>query len=170
MASPRPTPVRLKLLRGNPGKRRIGYVFEPPPPEPPDPPEFLTGYALEEWRRVAPGLSLFGLLHAFDVMPLSAYCLAYQHWRTAEEKLAAMALLDDKMHGLLVKGSKGQPVPNPLLDIARMAARDMVRFASEFGFSPAARSRISAGISLVPPPPSKFDGLLGRPGPPFDRA
>jgi phage terminase small subunit len=77
MPSPRPTPVRLNLLRGNPGKRRIGNVFEPPkPPEPPDPPPFLTGYALEEWRRVAPGLSLFGLLHDFDVMPLAAYCQA----------------------------------------------------------------------------------------------
>ena len=49
MPSSRPTPVRLKLLRGNPGKRRIGEVFEPPkPPAPPEPPEFLTGYAREE--------------------------------------------------------------------------------------------------------------------------
>src|SRR6516164_683104 len=103
MPSPRPTPVRLKLIRGNPGKRRIGDVFEPPkPPEPPEPPSFLTGYALEEWRRVAPGLSLFGMLHDFDVMPLAAYCVAYQHRRQAEELLAQMA--DDRMHGLLVKG------------------------------------------------------------------
>jgi P27 family predicted phage terminase small subunit len=162
---PRPQPVQLKLLRGNPGKRRLGSVFGPPrPPEPPEPPPFLSGYALEEWKRVAPGLSLFGLLSGFDVMPLAAYCVAYERWRTAEELLARMA--DDKTHGLLVRGSKGQPVANPLIDVSRMAARDMVRFADEFGFSPAARSRISAGISLVPAPPSKFDGLIGGLDPP----
>jgi P27 family predicted phage terminase small subunit len=108
-------------------------------------------------------LSLFGLLHTFDVMLLAAYCTSYQHWRMAEELLARMAAGDAQMHGLLVRGSKGQPVANPLIEISRMAARDMVRFADEFGFSPAARSRISAGISLVPEPPSKFDGLIGRP-------
>jgi hypothetical protein len=49
MPGPRPTPLRLKLLRGNPGKRVIRDGFEPPQtPEPPDPPSFLTGYALEE--------------------------------------------------------------------------------------------------------------------------
>jgi phage terminase small subunit len=84
MASPRPIPVRLKLLRGNPGKQRLGDVFDPPqPPEPPRPPEFLSGYALEEWNRVAPGLFLFGLLSMFDVHTLAAYCVAYQHRRTA---------------------------------------------------------------------------------------
>jgi P27 family predicted phage terminase small subunit len=100
------------------------------------------------------------MLHpVFDTMTLGAYCQAYAHWRQAEELLARMA--DDKMHGLLVKGSKGQPVPNPLIEVSRMAARDMVRYAAEFGFSPAARSRISAGVSLIPSPPSKFEGLLG---------
>jgi P27 family predicted phage terminase small subunit len=158
MPSSRPTPVRLKLLRGNPGKRRIGDVFEPPkPPAPPEPPEFLTGYAREEWERVAPGLALFRLLSNFDTMPLAAYCMAYEHWRTAEELMVRMAAGDPALQGLLVKGSKGQPRANPLLEISRMAARDMVRFADEFGFSPAARSRISAGISLVPAPKSKLE-------------
>jgi P27 family predicted phage terminase small subunit len=154
-------PTQLKLLRGRPVGKRYGTVFEPPkPPEPPEPPEFLSGYALEEWRRVAPGLSLFGLLSLFDVMPLAAYCEAYSRWRTAEELLARVAAGDPAFLGLLVKGSKGQPRANPLLEVSRLAARDMVRFADEFGFSPAARSRISAGISLVPPPKSKFSGLL----------
>jgi hypothetical protein len=71
-----------------------------------------------------------------------------------------MAEGDEQMRALLVKGSKGQPRANPLIEVARTAARDMVRFAAEFGFSPAARSRISAGIRLVKTP-SKFDGLIG---------
>jgi P27 family predicted phage terminase small subunit len=162
-------PVRLKLLRGNPGKRRTGDVFEPPrPPEPPKPPEFLGGYAREEWERVAPGLALFGLLSDLDVMPLSAYCLAFQRWREAEELLKQLADVDEKAHGLLIKGSKGQARSNPLIQIAREAANDMVRIAGEFGFSPAARSRIALGAGgwFSPPPKGKFDGLIGGLDPP----
>jgi phage terminase small subunit len=49
---------------------------------------------------------------------------------------------------------------NPLTRISQRAASDMVRYAGEFGFSPAARARIAAGV-YEPPPGSKFDGLLG---------
>lgn len=158
MPGPRPMPTRLKLLRGNPGKRAIRASFEPPqPPLPLEPPEFLTGYARDEWDRVAPGLHLFGLLTAVDIMPLAAYCDAFNRWRTAVEAFDRVAQLDPAMHGLLVKGSEGQARPNPLAKIAAEAAADMVRFASEFGFGPAARSRISAGAD---PGDGKFSGLL----------
>jgi phage terminase small subunit len=76
-----PTPSYLKLLRGNPGKRRI-----PPEPTPeieaacPDPPGFLGEYAREEWARVSPSLHACRLLTAMDIMPLSAYCVAYAQW------------------------------------------------------------------------------------------
>jgi phage terminase small subunit len=73
MPGSRPMPIRLKLLRGNPGRRPVRGSFEPPqPPAPSEPPDFLTGYAREEWDRVAPGLHLFGLLTAVDVMVLGA--------------------------------------------------------------------------------------------------
>jgi P27 family predicted phage terminase small subunit len=122
----------------------------------------LKGYALEEWRRVSPGLCLFGLLSEVDVMTLAAYCVAYQHWREAEELLQQLAAVDDKAHGLLVKGSKGQARGNPLVQIAREAASDMIRAAAEFGFSPAARSRIAVGIGgpFAQPPAGKFQGLI----------
>jgi phage terminase small subunit len=43
--------------------------------------------------------------------------------------------------------------------VSRKAANDMVRFASEFGLTPAARSRISAGADGEPQH-GKFTGLL----------
>ena len=50
---------------------------------------------------------------------------------------------------------------NPLVQIAREAANDMVRYAAEFDFSPAARSRIAAGVGpFTPPPGGKFEDLL----------
>jgi phage terminase small subunit len=44
--------------------------------------------------------------------------------------------------------------------LSRLMAQDMLRFASEFGFSPAARTRISLGVGQ-PAGPNPFDGLIG---------
>jgi phage terminase small subunit len=71
-----------------------------------------------------------------------------------------MAAKDPVTSGLLIKSQgNGDAIQNPLLGIARRAANDMVRYAGEFGMSPAARARIRAGV-WHEPPPSKFDGLL----------
>ena len=95
MRGPPPTPNVVKLLRGNPGKRKIGAEPEPRIPESvPEAPLFLTGYACDEWYRAAPELHRLGLLTVLDTMPLAAYCQAYHHWRTASEVLARMAEKD----------------------------------------------------------------------------
>jgi len=65
MPGPAPTPNVIRMLRGNPGKRRLRREIDPPrEPEPPQPPAFLTGDAASEWRRVAPMLHLLGILRA----------------------------------------------------------------------------------------------------------
>jgi P27 family predicted phage terminase small subunit len=162
MPGPKPTPTHLKLLRGNPGHQKLNRNEPQPqvPAEVPEPPPFVQGHAADEWWRVAPELHALKLLSALDVMLLATYCQAYAHWRTAEEKLREMAARDPVTSGLLVKTASGDAAQNPLVGIARRAAADMVRYASEFGMSPAARARISAGVGFEPPP-GKFDGLLG---------
>jgi P27 family predicted phage terminase small subunit len=164
--APRPTPTYLKLLRGNPGKRALNKREPQPdlPNKPPPPLEFLDGYALAEWKRVSVGLWRLGALTSLDVQVLAAYCDAYARWRTARETIAAMAERDQVMHGLIVKTQSGGGAANPLVWIAAAAARDMNRFASEFGMSPASRSTIATGRPVAP---SKFAGLLGgTPRPP----
>lgn len=164
MPGPRPTPTYLKLLRGNPGKQALPKN-EPQPPreaEVPEPPPFLVGFASDEWWRVAPALHVMGLLTRVDIVPLAAYCDAYARWRLALETLARIGEKDTVTSGLIVRGSYGSAMPNPLVAIARKAASDMVRYASEFGFTPAARARIAAGPFADPGGPGgKFDGLLG---------
>jgi len=160
MPGPKPMPTHLKLLRGNPGKRPIR-----PEPQPlrteqvPDAPNFLTGYARDEWDRVAPELHRIGLLTVLDIAALAAYCVAYATWRTAEETLNEVANRDPVMHGLIVKTRAGGVMQNPLVLTARQAANDMVRYASEFGMTAAARARIAAGVYREPQG-GKFDGLL----------
>jgi P27 family predicted phage terminase small subunit len=62
------------------------------------------------------------------------------------------------MGALMVKTRHGSVMQNPLFLTMRQAASDMVRYASEFGFTPAARIRVS--IVEAQPEPGKFDDLL----------
>ena len=159
---PPPVPTHLKLLRGNPGKQALNK-HEPQPLLPdkvPDPPEFLSGYAHDEWYRIIDELYRLRLVTSVDVNCLAAYCEAFKRWRTAQELLARMAERDEATAGLLVEGKTGNSVPNPLVVIADQAARNMVRYAAEFGLTPSARSRINTGVDAAGRTASKFDGLL----------
>jgi P27 family predicted phage terminase small subunit len=159
----RPTPTHLKLLRGNPGKQRIN-TSEPQPEiadEVPDPPPFISGYAADEWWITGTQLHRLGLLTKVDVAVLAAYCYAYGQWRKAAEALAKMEANDPLMSGLIIKTKYGDAAINPLVSIARKHAGDMVRYAAEFGLSPCARTRISAG-SGPDDSQSKFAGLIAR--------
>ena len=151
--------IDVELLRGNPGHQKLWHGPEPTvDPKCSDPPAFITGYAADEWWRIAPELHALGLLIRIDVPSLAAYCHAYGQWRLAAEAWAKMAKNDPVMSGQVIKTKYGDAAANPLVSIARKHAADMVRYAAEFGLSPAARSRIAAGIG--PQPPRKFDGLL----------
>jgi P27 family predicted phage terminase small subunit len=159
---PRPMPTNLRLLRGNVGHRRLESWREPQPvvpTEPPEPPEHLTGqYAREEWARVVVELYRMKLITSLDLQPLAAYCDAFERWCLAKATIAAMAERDPMTHGMIVKTQAGGAMPNPIVFMAQSAARDMVRYAAEFGLSPSARSRIKAVDALGKT--GKFDGFL----------
>jgi P27 family predicted phage terminase small subunit len=106
------------------------------------PPAFLGEDAINEWWRVVPGLRALGLLTVLDVQPLAAYCVAYAHWIAAEQALAQMAADDPRFNGLMITGSTGSHLANPLVKIARNAAADMLRFAAEFDREAEARYRL----------------------------
>ncbi len=131
------------------------------PAELPEPPSYLQGYGADEFFRLREELVRLRLLTPLDLSVFCVYCQSYARWRTAEESIASMAERDQLTKGLLIKTSSGDAAQNPLAAVARRAAADMVRFAGEFGMSPAARARISAGIWHEPPPGSgKFGDLL----------
>ena len=127
----------------------------------PPPPPFLDPYAAAEWQAVAPELFNLGLLTKLDTMTLAAYCMSYATWRKAAEALARMEANDPITHGQLIRTRYGDAAINPLVSIARKAAGDMVRCASEFGIGPMARARLAAGGFEPSPAPGKFSGLLG---------
>ncbi|WOH60928.1 phage terminase small subunit P27 family [Bradyrhizobium sp. BWC-3-1] len=158
---PPPTPLHLKLMRGNPGKRRPKPEPEPTvPPSCPEPPSFITGYAADLWWETAPELHRLHLLTRIDVPALAAYCHAYGQWRLAAETLTRMQANDPVMNAQLIRTKFGDAAANPLVSIARKHAADMIKFANEFGLTAAARSRLAAGGVTPPSPPSKFAGLI----------
>jgi P27 family predicted phage terminase small subunit len=72
-----------------------------------NPPDFLLGYAADEWFRVVDELLRLKLVTIIDLNVLAAYCQAYSGRRTMEEKLAEMAQRDTATAALLIRGPDG---------------------------------------------------------------
>jgi P27 family predicted phage terminase small subunit len=162
MSGPPPIPLRLKVLRGNPGHQKLRHQPEPTiPASCPEPPPHIQGFAQDEWWSTGPELHRLGLLSRIDVPAFAAYCHAFGQWRMAAETLAKMQANDPIMNGMIIKTKYGDAVANPLTSITRKLAGDVVRYAGEFGLTALARSRMAAGYCPPSHSISKFDGLLG---------
>lgn len=169
MPGPPPEPTILKLMKGNPGKRRLHPEPQPTIPEKcPEPPPHITGFAADLWWEVAPGLHVMGLLTRIDVPVFSIFCYSYGQWRQACEALARIADRDEATHGLLIRTVDGNARRNPLIKAARDAAEDMLKAAGEFGLTPIARRRLGTA-GYTPRSESKFDGLIGGAVAPMQR-
>ena len=136
MRGRRPVPTRIKVLTGNPGKRPLNDHEPRPEPAIPDCPPQLGPLAREEWNRLTTELSSLGMITALDRSALATYCNAYGLWAEATEAI--------QKYGTMVKSPTGYPIQSPYVSIANRQAEIMMRIASEFGFTPASRSRISA--------------------------
>ena len=97
------------------------------------PPE-LGAPARQEWDRIVGELTRLGVLSSFDRGPLAVYCNAYAQYFEAMEEV--------QKYGAMIKSPNGYPVQSPYLAVANRHADTMIRIASEFGFTPASRSRI----------------------------
>jgi P27 family predicted phage terminase small subunit len=158
----KPKSVFVRVLEGNRGHRPIPAVPQLDiSPEVPEPPDYLGGYARDEWLRLAPGLHRTGCLTVLDLSIFAVYCTTVGRWMQCEHLLAEMAASDPKTEGLTVSTGAGSLTQHPIYRIAVQSARDMLRYAGELGLTPTARTRVAGGIAAALAP-SKFDGLLGR--------
>jgi P27 family predicted phage terminase small subunit len=85
-----------------------------------------------------------------DMSSLS--CGAYALWADATVQI--------EKYGAMIKSPTGFPIQSPYLAIANRQAEIMMRIASEFGFTPASRSRIATPAKA---PASLFDLMEERP-------
>ncbi|NQV57116.1 MAG: phage terminase small subunit P27 family [Rhodospirillales bacterium] len=139
-------PTAVKLYQGNPGKRPLNRHEPLPPIGAPECPAEVSDAARVEWDRIVADLTQLNMLTSLDRAALAAYCEAYAMWTEAITAIHKF--------GTIVKSPTGYPMQSPYVSIANRQAEIMLRIGSEFGFTPASRSRISAPPE---PAPTLFD-------------
>ena len=159
----RKTPTQLKLLRGNPGRRRLAADTEPAPPAADEsfdvPPAELDGNkrARAEWERVAPMLRFCGLVSQAERSTLTALCLEWSAYLGAQAELRKSRI---------VKNSEGVISISPFVAIADKALSNCHWLWNELGLTPSGRAKVAKlppASGRVPPnatPKSKWGGVL----------
>jgi P27 family predicted phage terminase small subunit len=142
---PKPKPTKDKKAKGTHRSNRSYYdelqydlTQEIPPP-----PTVLDEFGKREWDIIMPQLKARGVLSVTDHSIILAYCLEMQTYFEAR--------CDIKREGKYLKsvnkrGGVSYAV-NPNVSIGDKAISNAIRIATEFGFSPSSRTRISTGAA-----------------------
>lgn len=143
-------PTALRVIEGNCGKRPLPKD-EPQPSSDYTPcPIWLKGKARQEWKRIAPELRRMGLLTIVDRVALTAYCQTYARWLEAEEAV--------EKKGMTFVTEKGYIQQRPEVGVAQKSLLLIKAFATEFGLTPASRTRIS--VSRKPEAKDPMEGFI----------
>lgn len=127
-------PTYLKLLRGNPGKRRLNENEPIPAGDLHEPQRWMSKSQRAGWRYAIEHAPV-GLLKRLDRSVLTAWVVAEDLHRNASEMLCR--------HGLLIKApNTGLPIQSPYLPVVNRQATIMLKAAELLGFSPASRARV----------------------------
>jgi P27 family predicted phage terminase small subunit len=157
----RKLPTALKVLRGNPGKRRleqeptiepVDETFDIPPPE-------LDGNdrARAEWIRVAPLLRIAGLATQAERSTLLALCFEWSAYLTAQDALR---------ESRLTKGKDGKYRLSPQVKVADQALSNCHWLWTELGLTPQGRAKAAKAPTVRPrvpssvTPQSKWTGVI----------
>jgi len=143
-----PKPTKLHILHGNPSKLKLPRNEPEPETGAPALPSHLAGEAILEWHRIVKELLTLGILTKVDRAALAAYCAAWGRWVEAEDHL--------RMEPMIFKAPSGYPVISPWWSVANKAMEQMRNFLTEFGLSPASRTRIKG--SAAPATDDKLQG------------
>lgn len=138
---PPPKPTKLKIVEGNPGKRKLNDR-EPAYAAGAVCPEWLEPEGKAEWERLAPELDRMGMLTVADQHEFAAYCQAFARWRQAQERITES--------GLELAIAKGY------VNAAQKARQDMQRTAAKFGFTPSDRTGIRVPDGGTTNPAAQF--------------
>ena len=148
-----PVPTQLKILRGNPGKRRLNLREPAPPDDGIAMPEYLGDVARKRWGVMLPLLQAVRVMTKADVEALARYCDTYEWWLATRAKLKAEG---DTYPILNDKGDVKYIAQRPEVSIANKLATQLRQLESDFGLSPAART------SLKVEPDAKEESTLAK--------
>ena len=145
---PRPEPLELRELKGNPGNRKLPRQGPEPERAPKGwaPPDHLHGEARREWFRLVKLLQPLRVLAVTDKMALATCCLIWG--RIVESELHL------RRTGKVLTTTNGNLVHNPWLSINKQAMELHVRYLAMFGLSPTDRARLAMAQPHEPPTPA----------------
>jgi P27 family predicted phage terminase small subunit len=159
MGAGRPAkPTHLKLLAGNPGKRALPKNEPKPKRGVPRPPSWLSKEARKHWKEVSAELDLMGVLTTADAQALALFCDALSEYVAARHEVLTVGATyssETESGGLIVR-------PNPAVAMASDAWRRLKSMATEFGLTPASRSKVGGAGKELPANP--WEALKGSGG------
>jgi P27 family predicted phage terminase small subunit len=142
MAGRKPKPDELKAKSGtlrksrvNNNKPQFGKIEALPLA-----PEYLDEEGARQWRTLVDQLDRAGMLQKTDLTVLAAYCL---EWAMYVKHAKAAMDGSDFYQTLSPEGVPTSFQVHPCTILANRALANCLKIASEFGFTPASRSRIS---------------------------
>ena len=133
-----PLPTALKILAGNPGKRKL-------PENEPKPdlvqliaPDHLDAKTKEVWLVLANKLFGCGILSFVDDIALEMLTTTYVEWRELDEEV--------KKEGRKQVTQSGYQCPTAAWSMKKVKHKELLTLLGEFGMSPSSRSRINTVI------------------------
>ena len=153
MRGRKPVPTRLKVIRGNPGKRALNKNEPQPTGDLSDAPDWMTESQKAGWNYAIEHAPQ-GLLRKLDRSVLTAWVVAEDLHRKASELV--------EKFGMLTKApNTGLPIQSPYLPVLNKQAAIMLKAGEQLGFSPASRSRIQLIDAVSSGIDDEWDALDG---------
>ncbi len=164
---PQAAPTALKLLRGNPGKRRLNRREPQAKGCPPRPPGLTPG-ARQAWDRIVPLLERMGVVGEIDAAALELWCTWFDRWQrlvrtlrkegevTVYRTVEPVTVLEDGEERTEYR-EKVEYYARPEAKLAATAFGQLVTLGRDFGLTPSSRSGIrTAGGEEEADPLAKF--------------
>ena len=140
MAGRRPKPTALKLVEGNPGKRKINKAEPKPARSIPSCPAHLSDSGKVAWGRLSVLLDRMGVLTDADGAALERLCDCYTDILECRELIKQ----DGRTYKTLTAQGDTLIKGNPAVAQLRAADAQFKSYLIEFGLTPAARSKVHA--------------------------
>ena len=153
----RPQPTALKMLRGNPGKRKPNENAPSPPSGEILRPAWLTAGAAGVWDELAPICLAMGTLTVADVRSFAGLCelsATMQQASAAKDGRALFRLEQDRDDE-----AQMAVVIDATLKLERETANALRPYYEYFGLTPSSRARLSVP-KTTDEPKSKWAGIL----------
>lgn len=147
----RPKPTALKVLRGNPGQRKLNEREPIPPKGEVVKPEMALGVS-QVWDELAPACLAMGTLTTADVRTFVTLCELQATFDMARAEKARVGF-SPFLHTTMVDsaGNEHQNVKeHPALSLERKTAAALKPYYEKFGLESVARARMSVPKTDVP--------------------